>query len=76
MGAATSLTIRLLPGWTSATRLEAWAFDKGDRYLGKTAVTVTAAAATFIYERQLAGQAVAYYKILKPIRVWLPAVLK
>jgi hypothetical protein len=76
MGAATSLTIRLLPGWTSATRLEAWAFDKGDRYLGKTAVAVTTVAATFTYERQLAGQAVAYYKILKPIRAWLPAVLK
>jgi hypothetical protein len=76
MGAATSLTIALLPGWTSATRLEAWAFDKGDQYLGKTAVTVAAGAATFTYERQLAGQAVAYYKILKPVKTWLPAVLK
>jgi hypothetical protein len=76
MGAATSLAIRLLPGWTSATWLEAWAFDKGDRYLGKTAVAVTADAAVFAYQRQVAGQAVAYYKIVNPNKAWLPVVLK
>lgn len=76
MGAATSLTVRLLPGWTGATRLEAWAFDKGDRYLGKTAVVVTAGGATFTYQQQMVAQPVAYYKILKPIKAWLPDVAK
>ena len=76
LGANTSLTVRLLPGWTAATPLGAWAFDRNGRYLGKTPVVVSMGGATFTYQQQLAGQPVAYYKIFSPFRIRLPAVLR
>lgn len=75
MGASTNLTVRLLPGWTATTPVEAWAFDKNGRYLGSSSVAVSMSGVTFTYQQQLAVRSVAYYKVFRPYKTCLPAVL-
>jgi hypothetical protein len=76
MGTNTDLTIRLLPGWGTTTRVEAWAFAKNGQYIRKVPFTVSINGATFTYQQQLASQPVSYYKIFHPNESFLPLVLK
>jgi hypothetical protein len=74
-GADTHLTLELLPGWDPSDPIEVWAFEETDQVIGRAPVTVTSQGATFVYRQQIAGQLVAYYKVVRPNNVFLPLVL-
>jgi len=75
VGADTNLTVGLLPGWSSASRLVAWAYNAQGQALGTTPVTVSASGASFAYQQQYAGQDVAWYTITT-YQVFLPVIQK
>lgn len=63
MGADTSLRLTRLPGWDSTTHLNAWAYGRDGHLIGVAPVTVAGNQLIFIYRAQMAGQAVAYYRV-------------
>ncbi len=76
IGADTSLTLELLPGWSPSDPIEAWAYTAAGGLVGSVPVTVTAQGVTFVYHQQIAEQPVGYYKVLKPSKIFLPLILK
>jgi len=76
LGADTSLTLERLPGWGPNDPIKAYAFSATDQVIGSVPVAVTARGLSFVYQRQLAGRSVAYYKVLKPSDVFLPLILR
>jgi hypothetical protein len=76
MGADTNLTLQLLSNWNINSSIEVWAFAKSGQFIGKTSVSSTSGSATFTYQKQLLGQNVAFYKVFKPYKVFVPAVRK
>lgn len=76
LGADTSLTLDLLPSWSPSDPIEAWAFTVTGQFIGSAAATVTAQDITFFYQQQMGEQSVAYYKVVKPGKIFLPLILK
>ncbi len=76
LGADTSLTLDLLPGWSPDDPLEARAYTAEDQWIGGVPVTATVQGATFVYRQQVAGQPVAYYKVHRTSSLFLPVILK
>ena len=75
IGADTPLTLDLLPGWDPGEPIEARAYVGDGGLVRSVPVTVTAQGVTFVYQQEVAGQAVAYYKVFRPSRISLPLVL-
>jgi hypothetical protein len=75
LGADTSLTLELLPGWTLNDSIGVWAHAETGQVVGSVPVTVTAQGVTFVYQQQIGGQSVAYYSV-KLCKTFLPLVLK
>jgi hypothetical protein len=76
IGADTDLVLEPLPGWDLNDPIEAWAYARTDQVIGSVPVTVTSQGIAFVYQQQMAEQSVAYYKVLKPGKTFLPLVLK
>ena len=76
LGADTSLTLKLLPGWNPGDPIRAWAYAATGQITTGVPVTVTAQDVTFVYQQQMGQQPVAYYKVVKPCKVFLPVILK
>jgi hypothetical protein len=76
IGADTSLTLDLPPSWAPGDSIEAYAYTADDSLIGDIPILVTAQGITFTYQQQLAGQSVAYYKILKSGDIFLPLILR
>jgi hypothetical protein len=75
LGPDTSLTVRLLPGWNSDDPIGARAREETGRIIGSVPLTVTARGITFVYQRWIGEQPVAYYEVTL-CTVFLPLILK
>lgn len=76
MGENTNLIIRLLPNWSMTDQIAVWAFAKNGQSIGSVPASITANGVTFSYQKQVAGQSVAYYMVFKPNMVFIPIALK
>lgn len=76
LGADTSLTLKLLPGRGPNDPIGAWAYAATGQVITSVPVTVTAQDVTFVYQQQIGQQPIAYYKVVKSYRVFLPLILK
>lgn len=76
IGTDTNLTLELLPGWGPNDPIEAWAYAATGQVFGSVPVTVTAQGITFVYQQQIAEQPVAYYRVVKSGKIFLPLILK
>lgn len=76
VGADTSLTLTLLSGWQPGEQIEVRAYTANDLMIQSIPVTAAAQGVTFVYQQQIAGQSVAYYKVVKPFGIFLPFALR
>jgi len=76
MGADTSLRLTRLPGWDNTTRINAWAYSRDGHLIGATPVAVSGNQLAFTYRAQMAGQAVAYYRIAAVQQTYLPLIVR
>ena len=78
LGDATELTIRVVPATQVTDTPIVWAFSAAGVPLGSVASATTAdgGSVTFVYQRQLAGGAVAYYRITQGTRMFMPLVAR
>lgn len=72
LGPSTSVTIASLPGWKSTDPIIAWAVDQAGNVLGSALTTVTSSGVSFDYQREVTGLPVAYYRLFKGRRSFLP----
>jgi hypothetical protein len=74
LGASTSLTVGMLPGWKTTDPIIASAVSRAGNVLGSTITSATASGITFAYQSKLAGVPVAYYRIVRGYRYLLPMI--
>jgi hypothetical protein len=77
VGTTTDLTIKLLPDWQPADRLEVQAFSRDNRFITAAPASVGPHGLTFSYQSRVEGQNVAYYRICQVCySSFGPAILK
>lgn len=76
MGTATNLTIELLSSWNMTDMIEVWAYSDNNEVIGKVSASIVDGKVTFIYQREIEGQAVSHYTILEAHQIFLPVILK
>ena len=76
LGADTSLTLSLLPGWAQGDPIQVWAYAANGCLIDSVPVTVTAQTLTFTYRQEIAGQRVVRYRAFRPHRVNIPVTLR
>lgn len=75
-GADTSLTLQPLPSWGPHDSIQARAYSTGGEVITTTPVATTTQGIAFVYQREVDAQPVAYYKVGRSPRVFLPLVLR
>jgi hypothetical protein len=74
LGAGTSLTVGMAPGWKTSDPIVAWAVSRTGNVLGSALASVTASGITFAYQSEVTNVPVAYYRITQGHQYLLPVI--
>jgi hypothetical protein len=72
LGASTRLTDGRAPGWNASDPIIAVAMSQAGAVLASAPATTTASGVSFVYQSDIAGVRVAYYRLTRAYRSFLP----